>query len=164
MLSASASHIVSIVENESSNPSPEEAARALADLAEGDRAFAARIVTPRWYYPIYAVFVGLMTISIAIPLWGSMIALVCIVGFVSLIKAYQRRYGVVFPRPAGRRSKSVLAVLICILVACLIASSVIGYSSLSLWFIAIPTITNTAAAYFLGNAYDNAMRKDIAGE
>ena len=152
------------MENESSTPSPEEAARALADLAADDRKIATRLVTPAWYHPIYALCVAAMTASIAIPFWGSVITLICIIGLMGLMTTYQRRYGIQLSRPTGKRSRRVLIALICILLACMAASALIGFSSLSPWLIAIPTIVNAASAYLLGRAYDNAARKDIAGE
>lgn len=140
-----------------------EAKAALDAIGEARSDLADRLVTPWFYYPTLAVLMtGMVLVYGLDPFRDSplriLFAFVVILASLALVRVYARTAGVQVGRPAGPRSRVMLAILSVGLVAPL------------LWLIidepAQGVVIGLAVAVFVftlvaGQAYDAALRADL---
>jgi hypothetical protein len=143
MFSNMETYILANMENDMA-PDPDEARASLEALSRDRELLASRIVTPWWYHPaVAAALVVLVYAMLSLPL------------------IYARRYGVAISRPAGRRSRRMLAVLVTVAAACMAGALVIRLAGLPLVTALIPMTIAAAGTIVLGRAYDAALRRDL---
>lgn len=139
-----------------------DARSTLAGL-DADRArLAAKVVTPRWYHPVYAAILACLVLSQALPpFYGLTIVIVGLIGLIVLRVSYDRRYGISFTKSTGRGTRRLMFAVIGVLVAGMIASRVIVAIDVSAWWIAVPAALTFLAALLLGRRYDVTLRREI---
>ena len=151
------------MENESSTPDPAEAARALEQLGIDDGRLASKIVTPGWYHPVLGLIIAVIVASLAFGLWAFPACIVAMLALVLLTLAYTRRYGVGAPKSSGQRSRTIIAALSALVGVAFVSSLVIGFVPIAPWFAVIPGAVVFVATILLGRSYDDALRREIAG-
>lgn len=145
-----------------SNVDPRDARRALSGLDTDRARLAAKVVTPRWYHPVYASILAGLVLSQALPpFYGLTVVIVGLIGLIALRIAYDRRYGISFTKVTGRRTRALMFSVIGVLVAGMIASRVIVATGASLWWVLVPAAIAFVTALVLGPRYDDALRREI---
>jgi hypothetical protein len=164
MFSNMETYILANMENDMA-PDPDEARASLEALSRDRELLASRIVTPWWYHPAVAAALVVLVYATAAAGWVATWAIWVFIGsmgaMLSLPLIYARRYGVAISRPAGRRSRRMLAVLVTVAAACMAGALVIRLAGLPLVTALIPMTIAAAGTIVLGRAYDAALRRDL---
>lgn len=141
---------------------PAEAREALEQLHVDGACLAARVVTPWWYHPALGVIVAALAASQAFPVAAAIITVAIGISLLPVLTiVYARRYGLSPSRPAGRRSRLLLAATLGVLVAAMLASLAIRILSLSTWWVLVPAALAFCATIVLGRRYDDALRDEV---
>ncbi|TKJ99456.1 hypothetical protein PlfCFBP13513_08770 [Plantibacter flavus] len=129
---------------------------------DGER-LAARVITPWWYHPalglITAVFAGAHALPDAWPLAAITLGILAIP---VLTTSYARVAGVVVTKPAGQRSRRLLALTVVVLVVTMSTSVAFKFLDVSPGWALIPAGVMFVATVVLGRRYDAALRQEIA--
>ncbi|GAA1940281.1 hypothetical protein [Nocardioides hwasunensis] len=143
------------------NVSGHDARRSLDAVAESRREVAARLRTPRWYYPALGLLVAQMVAAhglLASPL-AVLSSLAVAVGAGWLVHAYASHAGVVARFPDSLRSGLALAVFAAgIMVPVLIVVLVGDLAATSVLLLAASALVATVV---LGPVYDAVNRADL---
>lgn len=157
--------------SEPSNHNPDDRERAarleaqelLTSLEADGARLADRVVTPPWYHPALGGIVAVLVFAQALPgAYPLFLVMPALIALPLLSITYSRKYGVAFKRIPNGRSKGVLYAMIFVLIACLIAASLLKLQGASIWWSLIPTAIAGISMVPLGRKYDQALRDDIA--
>lgn len=146
-------------------PTAAQARDALTSLDDDGAILSKRVATPWWYHSTLGFIVAMFVTSQALP-GGMAITLVAlgVIALPLLTTKYSRRYGVTITQPAGPRSRRILLTTLGVALAAFLAALAIKLTGVDPWWVAFPAATAFAATVILGRQYDDALRREIAGD
>ncbi|MGO2112154.1 MAG: hypothetical protein ACTH31_11125 [Pseudoclavibacter sp.] len=153
------------MENDSDSTSSdgEKAREALSALDADGARLAQRVITPRWYYPIFGVLVATMTFGVAYPgTYGFGLVAIGVVGLAVLVRTHTLRTGVWIsqaPGPATRKLQRVLMVIYIVLMGAALALRVTEPSP---WWALLPALSGLLITVVVGRHYDRVLRRELA--
>lgn len=119
--------------------------------------------TTWWFHPALGLVVALLTMSLALPGAGSIIAVaVGLVLLTRLAAAGSRRAGAPALRPVGPRSKRLLQAGAGVLVVALSVGLVIKFTDVPMWWLALTAVVAFVVTVALGYRFDAAVRAESA--
>ena len=144
-------------------PTSEEARAALDSLDTDAARLAGRLASPWWYHLILGALVAAAIGAQALPGVPAVSVVVLVIIWIPLLlQSYTDRYRISMTRPAGRRSRRML-LLILVVLALLIGSVVaLKIASLLQWWVLLPAALGFVATVLLGRRYDAVLRSEIA--
>ena len=157
---------LSTVETENpGRPSADDAATALAEIADDRRALVRQITrTAPWYYPAFAL---LSAITVWAPATGSvgqftMVMALSTMALTTLESLRERTSGVTMSRPAGRRGWAILIAVGVVFIA-LIATSFALVVAGRAQFAPLCAAVAFVAMFVLAWLYDASFRSEVTG-
>ncbi|MET4224807.1 hypothetical protein [Oerskovia enterophila] len=145
--------------------SPAQARAALEGLDADGATLAERAVTPWWYHLTLGTIVAVIICTQALPSPASLVTLpVALFALPVLVLVYRRRYGLWFSQPAGPRSKRIYQVLLATVVLCFGAMLIVRFTEIEYTWVLVPASVGFLAAVVLGPLYDQAFRRELAGQ